>query len=47
MCRYHKDGYIPDFDYMEKYIRAIQKRVIPDVIKYKDEVIENTNKILS
>lgn len=37
--RYHKDGYIPDFDYMEKYIRAVQKKVVADVIKYKDEVI--------
>ena len=26
----------PDFDYMERYIRAIEKVVIADVVKYKD-----------
>ena len=25
-----------DFDYMERYIRAIEKVVIADVVKYKD-----------
>lgn len=43
---YHPEGYIPDFDHMEKYIRAMQKKVIADVVKYKDEVIANTRKIL-
>lgn len=42
---YHPKGYIPDFDHMEKYIRVMQKRVIADVVKYKDEVIANTRKI--
>lgn len=42
---YHPDGYVPDFDYMEKYIRAIQKMVITDVVKYKDSVIEQTRKV--
>ena len=32
----------PDFDYMERYIRAIEKVVIADVVKYKDKVIEAT-----
>lgn len=41
-CKYHKAGYIPDFDYMEKYIRVIQKIVIADVVKYKDEIISHT-----
>ena len=44
---YHPDGYIPDFDYMEKYIRAMQKQVIADVVKYKDEIIANTKKVVS
>ena len=26
----------PDFDYMERYIRALEKLAITDVIKYKD-----------
>ena len=26
-----------DFDYMEKYIRAMEKVVIADVVKYKDK----------
>ena len=43
---YHKDGYIPDFEYMEKYIRAIQKKIIADVVKYKDEVIAHTQNIV-
>ena len=42
---YHPDGYIPDWDFMEKYIRAIEKVVIADVAKYKDSVIENTKKV--
>ena len=29
----------PDFEYMERYIRAMEKVVIADVVKYKDKVI--------
>ena len=36
----------PDFDYMERYIRAIEKLVIADVVKYKDRVIETTKKVI-
>ena len=36
----------PDFDYMERYIRAIEKVVIVDVMKYKDKVIETTKKVV-
>lgn len=36
-----------DFDYMEHYIRAIEKLVIADVVKYKDKVIEETRKVLN
>jgi hypothetical protein len=36
----------PDFDYMERYIRAIEKTVIADVVKYKDKVIEETRKVV-
>ena len=25
---YHSEGYIPDFEYMEKYIRAVQKKLL-------------------
>ena len=35
-----------DFDYMERYIRAIEKVVIADVVKYKDKVIEETRKVV-
>ena len=35
------DGDI-DFVYMERYIRAIEKLAIVDVVKYKDQVIELT-----
>lgn len=46
-CKYHKDGYIPDFEYMEKYIRIMEKLVIKDVVKYKDLEIEKIKEILS
>lgn len=36
----------PDFDYMERYIRAMEKVVIADVVKYKDKVIETTKKVV-
>ena len=36
----------PDFEYMERYIRAIEKVVIADVMKYKDKVIETMNKVV-
>ena len=36
----------PDFEYMERYIRAMEKVVIADVVKYKDKVIETTRSIV-
>ena len=36
-----------DFDYMESCIKAIQKLVIVDVVKYKDSLIEATKKVVS
>lgn len=41
-----KSDKTPDFDYMERYIRAIEKVVIADVVKYKDKVIETTKKVI-
>lgn len=38
--------YIPDWDYMEKYIRAIEKIVIADVVKYKDNQISITKQLV-
>lgn len=35
-----------DFDYMEKYMKAMQKIAIADVVKYKDSVIEATKKVI-
>lgn len=35
-----------DFDYMERYIRAIEKLAIADVVKYKDKLIEMTRQIV-
>ena len=43
---YHPDGYIPDWDFMEKYIRAIEKIVIKDVVEWKDKEIARTKEIL-
>lgn len=36
-----------DFDYMERYVRAIEKLTIADVVKYKDKVIETTRAVVS
>lgn len=36
----------PDFEYMEKYTRAMEKTVIADVVRYKDKVIEETKKVV-
>ena len=36
----------PDFEYMERYIRAMENVVIVDVVKYKDKVIETMNKVV-
>lgn len=44
---YHPDGYIPDWDFMEKYIRAIEKVVIKDVVDYKDSIIAKTKEIVA
>ena len=35
-----------DFDYMERYIKAMEKVVIADVVKYKNKVIEETKKVV-
>lgn len=35
-----------DFNYMEKYISAIQKLVIKDVVDYKDKVISETKSVI-
>lgn len=37
----------PDFDYMERYIRAIEKLTIADVVKYKNKVINTTKKLVN
>ena len=44
---YHPEGYIPDWSFMEKYIRAVEKIVIKDVVDWKDEEIKKTIEIVS
>ena len=39
------DGNV-DFDYMERYIRAIEKLAIADVAKYKDKLIATTRRVV-
>lgn len=39
--KYHPDGFLPDWEYMEAYIRAIEKEVIRDVVDFKDAFIAN------
>lgn len=36
----------PDFEYMEKYIRAIEKLVIKNVVVWKNKIIETTRKVV-
>lgn len=36
-----------DFDYMERYIRVIEKLAIADVVKYRDRQIAITKQIVS
>ena len=43
--KYHEEGYLPDFEYMEKYIRAIEKLVIKDVVCFKDIMIKKTKEL--
>lgn len=40
------DGDI-NFDYMERYIRAIEKLAIADVVKYKDKVVKTAKKVIN
>ena len=42
-----KDGINPDYDYMEKYITAIEKLTIKNVVEYKDKIIEKTKQVCS
>lgn len=44
---YHNKGYIPDFEYMEKYIRVQEKLAIKDVVLLKDSIIAKTKKIVN
>ena len=44
---YHPQGYIPDWEYMEKYIKAIEKIVIKDVVDWKDEKIRLTKEVVN
>ena len=46
-CKYHPNGYIPDWNFMEKYIKAIEKIVITDVIQYKDAIISKTKEVVA
>lgn len=42
---YSPKGYIPDWDYMEKYIKATEKEIIKEVVLYKDKVIAKAKEI--
>lgn len=44
---YHPEGYIPDWSFMENYIRAVEKIVIKDVVDWKDEEIKKTKELVS
>ena len=44
---YHPEGYIPDWSFMENYIRAVEKIVIKDVVDWKDEEIKKAKELVS
>jgi len=35
--RYSADGFIPDFDFMETFIRAIEKQIIKDTALWSEK----------
>ena len=37
----------PDFDYMERYIRAVEKLAIADVVRYKDRMIAAAKQVVN
>lgn len=43
--KYHPEGYIPDWEYMERYVRAIEKLVIKDMVEYKNKTIKEMRKV--
>lgn len=45
--KYHKNGYVPDWDYMEMYIRVIEKITIANFMRYSSSVIEMTKYVIS
>ena len=42
---YSPKGYIPDWEYMEKYIKATEKEIIKEVVLYKDKIIAKAKEI--
>ena len=42
---YSPKGYVPDWEYMEKYIKAAEKEIIKEVVLYKDKVIAKAKEI--
>ena len=41
-----KESEIPDWEYMEKYIKATEKIVIRDVVEWKNEMIKKTKEVV-
>ena len=41
-----KEGHI-DFDYMERYIQAIEKLIVADMVRYKDKLTKTTKHVVN
>ena len=39
-CKFHKDGYIPDWNYMDRYIKVIKKLVISDKKEQQSKLLQ-------
>lgn len=46
-CKYHNDGYIPDWDFMKRCIKTIEKLVILDKINHKENLIEQMKMVIN
>lgn len=45
--KYHPEGYIPDWQFIETYMKALEKTVIKEVVDYKNDFINKTKEVIS
>ena len=45
--KYHPEGYIPDWQFIETYMKALEKTVIKEVVDYKNDFINKAKEVIS